>query len=67
MLSVKDEEAGTSGSDMDDEEMERSGIDAKIAAVLRGTADAKLSAQKAKEAMSQLRFRVRELIYSPEA
>ena len=34
-------------------------MDAKIAAVLRATADAKESGRKAKEAVSQLRFRVR--------
>jgi predicted tellurium resistance membrane protein TerC len=58
---ITQDEASTSGSDMDDEDMDRLGIDAKIAAVLRGTADAKASAQKAKEAMSQLRYRVRSI------
>lgn len=52
------DEASTSGSDMDDEDMEASGMDAKIAAVLRGTADAKASVQKTKETVTQLRFRV---------
>ncbi len=52
------DEASTSGSDMDDDAMEESGMDAKIAAVLRGTADAKATVQKTKEAVIQLRFRV---------
>ena len=56
---VQDDDVSTSGSDDDDEAMEASGMDAKIAAVLRATADAKESSRKAKEAMSQLRFRVR--------
>jgi len=55
---VQDDEVSTSGSDDDDEAMEASGMDAKIAAVLRATADAKESSRQAKEAMSQLRFRV---------
>jgi len=58
---VQDDDVSTSGSDDDDEAMEASGMDAKIAAVLRATADAKESSRKAKEAMSQLRFRVGHL------
>lgn len=56
---TQDDEASTSGSEDDDEAMEASGMDAKIAAVLRATADAKESSRRQKEAMAQLRFRVR--------
>ena len=42
--------------------MEASGMDAKIAAVLRATADAKESSRRQKEAMAQLRFRVRHRV-----
>ena len=59
------DEASTSGSDMDDDAMEESGMDAKIAAVLRGTAEAKASVQKTKEAATQLRFRVRPFACNP--
>ena len=61
-MTTQEEEASTSGSEDDDEAMEASGMDAKIAAVLRATADAKESGRKAKEAVSQLRFRVRHNI-----
>ncbi|KAK9903496.1 hypothetical protein WJX75_007153 [Coccomyxa subellipsoidea] len=69
---MDEDEASTSGSDMDDDAMEESGMDAKIAAVLRGTAEAKASVQKTKEAVTQLRFRVIALLEayarkSPEA
>ena len=59
MAPAQNEEASTSGSEDDDEAMEACGMDAKIAAVLRATADAKESGRRAKEAVSQLRFRVR--------